>query len=101
MLAFEGIRFAFRGFCEMEAATLRLVSRVLGLGLGGQGAQLADAEAGVEEGPDDELLSGRLTGVGEVVGLLGGEGLADVLVGHCFPRTVRLESRKAQGLRLS
>ena len=26
--------------------------------LGGQGAQLADAEAGVEKGPDDELFGG-------------------------------------------
>jgi hypothetical protein len=59
--------------------------------LGGQVAQLADAEAGVEQGPDDELLGGRLAGVGEAVGLLGGEGLADVLVGHGSPRTVRLE----------
>ena len=58
--------------------------------LGGQVAQLADAEAGVEQGPDDELLGGRLAGVGEAVGLLGGEGLADVLVGHCSPRTLRL-----------
>ena len=69
--------------------------------LGGQGAQLADAEAGVEQGPDDELLGGGLAGVGESAGLLGGEGLADVLVGHCSPRTLRLWSRKAQRLRLS
>jgi hypothetical protein len=69
--------------------------------LGCQGAQLDDAEAGVEQGPDDELLGGRLAGVGEAVGLLGGEGLAYVLVGHCSPRTVRLESRKLQRLRLS
>jgi hypothetical protein len=58
--------------------------------LDGQGAQLADAEAGVEQGLDDELLGGRLAGMGEAVGLLGGEGTADVLVGHGLPRTLRL-----------
>ena len=52
--------------------------------------RFADAEVGVEQGPDDELLGGRLAGVDEPVGLLAGEGLADVLVGHCVPRTVRL-----------
>ena len=62
--------------------------------LGGQVAQLADAEAGVEEGPDDELLGGRLAGVGQAVGLLGGEGLADVLVGHLSPRILRLRVTK-------
>jgi hypothetical protein len=44
--------------------------------LGGQVAQLADAEAGVEQRPDDELRGRRLTGVGEPIGLLGGERLA-------------------------
>ena len=48
--------------------------------LGGQGAQLSDAEAGVEQDPDDDLLGRRLTGVGEAVGLLGGEGLAEALL---------------------
>ena len=67
--------------------------------LGGQVAQLADAEAGVEQGPDDELLGGRVAGVGEPVGLVGGEGLADVLVGHLSPRPLRFWSRKAQPLR--
>jgi len=58
--------------------------------LGGQGAQLTDAEAGVEQGPDDELLGGRLAGVGEAVGLFGGKRLTDVLIGHRFPQNVRL-----------
>ena len=58
--------------------------------LGGEIAQLAHEESGVEQGPDDELLGRRLAGIGQAVGLLGGEGLADVLVGHCSPRTVRL-----------
>jgi hypothetical protein len=39
------------------------------------------------KGAEDKLREGR---VGEAVGLLGGEGLADVLVGHCSPRTVHL-----------
>ena len=55
----------------------------------GQGAQLANAEAGVEQGPDDELLGGRLSGTREAVGLLGSEWLADVMVGHGSRRTVR------------
>jgi hypothetical protein len=41
----------------------------------GQDAQLADAQAAVDQGPDDEPFGGRLTGVGEAVRLLGGEGL--------------------------
>jgi hypothetical protein len=41
--------------------------------LGDPGTQLADAEAGVEPGPDAEPLGGRLTGVGEAIGLHGGE----------------------------
>ena len=52
--------------------------------------RFADAEVGVEQGPDDELLGGRLAGVGEAVGLLGGEGLADVRVAHGSPRTLRI-----------
>jgi hypothetical protein len=50
--------------------------------LGGQIAQFADAQARVEQSPDDELLSGRYAGVGDAFGLLGGDELADVLVRH-------------------
>jgi hypothetical protein len=64
--------------------------------LRGQGTQLADAEAGVEQPPDDNLLGGRLAGGGQLFRFLGGEGLADVLVGHLAPRILRLWSRKVQ-----
>ena len=53
--------------------------------LGGEVAQLADAEAGVEQGPDDEPLGGRLAGVGQAVGLVGGEGFSHVLIRHLPP----------------
>src|SRR4051794_23390778 len=48
--------------------------------LGGEGAELGDAQAGVEQGPDDEAFGGGLARVGEPVGLVGGERLAGVLV---------------------
>jgi hypothetical protein len=67
--------------------------------LGGQGARRADAEAGIERRPDDQRLGGGLAGVGEPVGLLGGEGLADGRVGPLSPRTLCLGSRKAQSSR--
>jgi hypothetical protein len=57
------------------------------------------AEAGVEQGPDDELFGGGLAGVGQAVGLAGGEGFANVLVGHRHPRRLRLRSRNPQSLR--
>jgi hypothetical protein len=47
------------------------------------GAELADAEAVVEQRPDDELFGGGLASVGSAVGLLYGHGLADARVGHC------------------
>jgi hypothetical protein len=65
--------------------------------LGGQAAQLADAETGVEQGPDDEPLGGRLAGVGEAVGLLGGEGLANVLVGDRSPRCPWKDASEREG----
>src|SRR5512143_4275771 len=50
--------------------------------------------------PDDELLGGGLAGVGEAVGLVGGEGLADVLVGHRTPpQRLRFRSQDPQSLR--
>ncbi len=67
---------------------------------GGGVAQLADAEAGVEQCPDDEPLGGGLAGAGEAVGLLGGEGPADVPVGRRSPRRLRLRSRGPQSLRI-
>ena len=52
---------------------------------GCEAAQLADAEAGVEEGPDDEPLGGRLAGVGQAVGLVGGERLSHISIRHLPP----------------
>jgi hypothetical protein len=48
------------------------------------------ALANVDGPRPDELPGGQLAGAGLPVGLLGGEGLADVQVGHCSPRTLRL-----------
>src|SRR5512135_3401622 len=50
-----------------------------------EAAQLADAETGVEEGPDDEPLGGRLAGVGQAVRLVGREWLSPVLIRHLPP----------------
>jgi hypothetical protein len=65
--------------------------------LGGQAAQLADAETGVEQDPSDETLGGRLAGVGEAVGLLGGEGLANVLVEDRSPRCSGKDASDREG----
>jgi len=54
----------------------------------GQGAEFRDPQPGIQQGPDDELLLDAPAGVGQPVGLLGPEGLADELVGHvhtCCP----------------
>lgn len=44
--------------------------------------QLGDAQAGVKERPDHELLQVRRAGVGQAVGFLRGQRFAFVLVGH-------------------
>jgi hypothetical protein len=62
--------------------------------LGVEVAEFADAQPGVEQGPDDESLGGRLAGVGESVSFLDGEQLPDERVGHLFPgncASLRLE----------
>src|SRR5262249_44865511 len=61
--------------------------------------QLADAEAGVEEGPDDEPLGGRLTGVRQAVRFGGGARLSHVLIRQMPPpeilrRRGRTDARK-------
>ena len=57
---------------------------------GGDAAQLADAEPGVEEGPDDEPLGGRLAGVGQAIRFVGGERLSHVLIRHLPPPKSRV-----------
>ena len=48
----------------------------------GEAAKLADAEAGIEEGPDNESLGGGLAGVGEAIRFVGGERISHVLIRH-------------------
>ena len=54
--------------------------------LRGKATKLADAEPGVEQGPDDEPLGGRLAGVGQMIRFFGGERLSHVLIRHLPPR---------------
>jgi len=58
-------------------------------------AKLAAAEPGVEQGPDHQALGGRLARVGELVGLLGREGLTDVVVGISPPNRASSGSENA------
>src|SRR5208282_6326137 len=53
--------------------------------LPGEVAQLADAEPGVEQSPDDEPFGGRLTGLGQTIRLVGGERFSHVLIRHLSP----------------
>ena len=48
-------------------------------------AKLADAEPGVEQGPDDEPFGGRLAGVGQTISIFGGERFSHVLIRHLSP----------------
>ena len=54
--------------------------------LRGEAAQLADAEPGVEQGPDNKPFGGRLAGVGQTIRLGGGEWFSRVLIRHLPPR---------------
>jgi hypothetical protein len=48
----------------------------------GQGAELGDPKSRIQQGPDDQLLLDGPAGVGEPVGRIGAERLADELVGY-------------------
>src|SRR5271166_6236379 len=52
----------------------------------GEGAKLADAEPGVEQGPDDEPLGGRLAGIGQTIRFFGSKRFSHVLIRHLSPR---------------
>ena len=52
----------------------------------GEGAKLADAEPGVEQGPDDEPLGGRLAGIGQTIRFFSSERFSHVLIRHLSPR---------------
>ncbi len=49
-------------------------------------AKLADAEPGVEQGPDDAPFGGRLSGVGQRIRFVGNERFSHVLIRHLSPR---------------
>src|SRR4051794_33450675 len=51
----------------------------------GEVAKLANAEPGVEQGPDDELLGGCLAGIGQSIRFVGRERLSHVLIRHLPP----------------
>jgi hypothetical protein len=45
-------------------------------------AEFGNPKTGVEQGPDNKFLFGRFTGMRQRIGLLGSEGLPDILIGH-------------------
>jgi hypothetical protein len=54
-----------------------------------QGAEFRDSKPRIQQCPDNELLFNAPTRVGEPIGLLGPEGLADELVPHLFTCVTR------------
>ena len=89
LLAPRAVRASLAGDAEGPLLPLDVVQ--------GQGTEFRDAESGIQQGPDDQLLLGAPAGVGEPIGLFGPEGLADELVGHLLTylaaRSVRSRSR--------
>src|SRR5262245_43577176 len=78
LLAPRAVRGSLAGNAEGPLLPLDVVQ--------GQGTEFRDAESGIQQGPDDQLLLGAVAGVGEPIGLVGPEGLADELVGHLLTR---------------
>ena len=60
---FGFLLFAFRHFCEIQAATLRLVSRVLGLGRADTGRGILAEAAAAVRGRSEACLPRLISGV--------------------------------------